>query len=81
MIQLYFIPTPTCQVALSIHAARRLGLRRRVGDDPGGSHDRRAEAEGARPLRQERLCLHDRPRDGRGAGREALRGGELGQGR
>ena len=39
------------------------------------------DAQGARPLRPQRLRVHDRPRDGRGAAREAVRADELGVGR
>ena len=60
---------------------RQLGLRRQRRDDPRRPHDRRAAPEGAGAVQQERLRLHARPRDRRGAGGRAVRRGELGEAR
>ena len=51
-------------VGLPVHPARQLGLRRRLHHDPGGREGRRADAEGAGHLQQERLPVHPGPRHG-----------------
>ena len=66
------------QVALPVHAARRVGLRLHDGAHP--VRPRRAEARG--PLRQERVPLHPRPHDhGPGPGGAVRRPHRLGRGR
>ena len=66
-------------LGVSVHTGRQLGLRRRAGDDPGGPDRPGPPPPRAGALRQERLRLHDRSRNRRGAGGGAVRGRELGQ--
>ena len=66
-------------VGLPVHAARQLGLRRRRDDDPRGREDRRAQAQGARHVQQERLSVHARSRHRRSARCPAVRAGDVGE--
>ena len=49
-------------LGVPVHPPRQLGLRRRLHHDPGGRQDRRADAEGAGHVQQERLPVHPGPR-------------------
>ena len=56
-------------LGVPVHAARQLGLRLQRREHPRRHPDQRHGPEDPAPFRQERLCLHDRPRHRRGAGR------------
>ena len=66
------------QLGVRLHAAQRVGLRRRQREHPRRPPDQRADAQGDGAVQSQRLRLHDRPHDRRGARREAVRPRELG---
>ena len=57
------------EVGVPVHAARPVGLRRRQRERPARHHLPGQAAQGAGPLRPQRVRLHDRPHHRRGAGR------------